>query len=63
MENKKSDLRRFCETMWIMVRYSVLPWMVGAGIAAAALIGVTDMAKKQKIKSEINKTSVFEKQR
>ena len=63
MQNKKSDFKRFCETMWIMVKYDVLPWMVGAGILAAVIIGVNDNGKKCKLSTKTNKISFFEKQR
>ena len=63
MENKKSDFKRFCETMWIMVKHDVLPWVVGAGIVGAVIIGVKDMEKKGKFPSEATKMSLFEKQR
>ncbi len=63
MENKKSDFKRFCETMWIMVKYDVLPWVVVAGIATAVIIGANASEKKSKVSSNTNKVSFFEKQR
>ena len=60
--NKKSDLRRFCETMWIIAKYDVLPWMLAAGIFAAVVIGINDAEKQGKFPTT-NKTSLFEKQR
>lgn len=54
MQNKKSDTRKFIETMWIMVKYDVLPWMLGAGLVAAVIIGVQD-AKSQNTKKQMEK--------
>lgn len=56
MQNKKSDTRKFIETMWIMVKYDVLPWMLGAGLVAAVIIGAQD-AKSQNTKKQMEKVS------
>ena len=54
MKNQKSDTRKFFETMWIMVKYDVLPWMLGAGLVAAVIIGAQDV-KSQNNKKQIEK--------
>ena len=54
MENKKSDTRKFIETMWIMVKYDVLPWVLGAGLVAAVIVSIQD-AKSQNNKKPIEK--------
>lgn len=54
MKKQKSDTRKFFETMWIMVKYDVLPWMLGAGLVAAVIIGVQDV-KSQNNKKQIEK--------
>lgn len=54
MQNKKSDTRKFIETMWIMVKYDVLPWMLGAGLLAAVIIGAQDV-KSQNTKKQMEK--------
>lgn len=54
MQNKKSDTRKFIETMWIMVKYDVLPWMLGAGLVAAVIIGTQDV-KSQNTKKQMEK--------
>ncbi len=56
MQNKKSDTRKFIETMWIMVKYDVLPWMLGAGLVAAIIIGAQDV-KSQNTKKQTEKVS------
>ncbi len=63
MGNKKSDTRRFLETMWIMVKYDVLPWMVGAGIAAIVAVGLHDAKIKQTMDADTVSKSTFQKQR
>ena len=64
MKKEKSDTRRFFETMWIMTKYDVLPWMVGAGIVALLAIGLQEAEAKGKFpKQESNIQSVFQKQR
>lgn len=61
--NKKSDFKRFCETMWIMAKYDVLPWMIGVGIVAAVTFGVIDSKKKGTWSQETDFSTVFQKQR
>lgn len=63
MQNKKSDFKRFCETMWIMTKYDVLPWVVGAGIVAAVTFGVIDNKKKGTWSQKTDFSTVFQKQR
>ena len=62
MENKKSDLRKFCETMWAMTKYSVWPWLAGAAIVGAVIIGLQD-AKAKNADSQNAIKTVFQKQR
>lgn len=61
MENKKSDTKRFFETMWIMTKYDVLPWVVGLGLAAAIVVGIKDSSDKKLFKTNIPES--FQKQR
>ena len=61
MEKKKSDFKRFCETMWIMAKYDALPWMIGAGILAAVLFGLQDSKSQNKVNDSVS--SLFQKQR
>ena len=64
MKKQKSDTKRFFETMWIMAKYDILPWMIGAGIIALMIIGFQEAEAKGKIPPQkISQTSVFQKQR
>lgn len=63
MEKKKSDTRRFLETMWIMAKYDVLPWMIGAGIVALVTIGLYDAKAQNTINKDAASKTVFQKQR
>ena len=46
MEKQKSDTRKFLETMWIMVKYDVLPFVIGAGLFALFVIKLQDIKGK-----------------
>ena len=63
MNNKKSDFRRFCETNWIMVKYDILPWIIGAGLIAAFAIEVRDSAVKANEQQQTTQSALFQKQR
>ena len=63
MKKRKSDTKRFFETMWIMTKYDVLPWVVGAGIVAAVAFGVIDNKKKGTWSQKTDFSTVFQKQR
>lgn len=64
MKKQKSDTRRFFETMWIMAKYDVLPWMVGAGILALMIFGLQDAEAKGKFPQQKTvQSSVSQRQR
>ncbi len=46
MANKKSDTRKFLETSWIMFKYDMLPWIVGAGLFALFIVELQDLKEK-----------------
>ena len=61
MDKKKTDFQRFCETMWIMVKYDALPWLLAIGLCTAVTLGVMD-AKENDL-SQKTIPSIFQKQR
>ena len=63
MTNNKSDFKRFCETMWIMTKYDVLPWVLGAGIVAAVTICLQDAKAKGKIPQQQTISTMLQNQR
>ena len=64
MYSKKSDFRKFCETMWIMTKYDVLPWVVVIGLFAGVVYGFSNTKNTDKNSvNKVDKTSLFQKQR
>ena len=61
MTSKKSDTRRFFETMWVIVKYDVLPWVLVAGMSAALAFSIID-AQGKIDKDKVVKT-FFQKER
>ena len=48
MQTNKSDLKRFCETVWIMTKSNVIPWIVCAGLIGLMAYGVHNAAGMKK---------------
>nr|MBQ0091306.1 hypothetical protein [Candidatus Enterousia merdequi] len=55
---KKSDFKRFCETMWAMSKYNIVPWILVASLIAGVAIGVKELKQK-----DVKSTFVSQKQR
>ena len=64
MTKQKSDFKRFCETMWIMTKYDILPWVIGAGLFAAFVIELRDSVSKVNARQQQTvQPTLFQKQR
>ena len=66
MAKKKSDFKRFCETMWIMTKYDVLPWLIGAGLFTAFVLELKNTKNQDKLPQQeqpVVKTEFFQRQR
>jgi hypothetical protein len=66
MTEKKSDFRRFCETMWVITKYDVLPLLIGAGLFTAFVLKLKDAKDKETLSQQERsavKTEFLQKQR
>ena len=63
MANKKSDFRKFCETMWIITKHDVLPWVAVAVLYGLFVFKLNDTSKNDKDAFKVNTPEFFQKQR
>ena len=63
MYSKKSDFRKFCETMWVMTKYDVLPWVAVAVLYGLFVFKLNDVSKNDKDTFKVDIPSFFQKQR
>ena len=63
MKNKKSDFRKFCETMWIMTKHDVLPWVAVLALYGLFVFKLNDASKNDKDAFKVDIPSFFQKQR
>lgn len=63
MENKKSDFRKFCETMLVIVKYDILPRVAIAALCAGLFYGLYNHKKSGKDSFTKDAPEFFQKQR
>lgn len=47
-KNNKSDVKKFCKTMWILLKNDVLPWVIGMSLLGGGIAWVYKDAEKQR---------------
>ena len=63
MYNEKSDFRKFCETMWVITKYDILPLAAGIALCAGIVYGLYDFKKSGKDCFKKDAPALFQKQR